>query len=395
MLPRHKQTLLKLFEQCHNIYANPQESVEECLHVQETLIQKISYIERRIREKKQAIKNLKRQLGGHDVTRLSKNQARDAKDKINKFHQQIDDYKELAMIYRDIGDALAFSFIDKWDIKPLAIKETAGSLTGKKGSRLERRIFRNAFAHGHIVLLNDITNCLRYGDITVPRDGNFMILEAKSGTRRTNRDIRQSLETQNVMKYLKTDSTEKLYREEGYYRRVGVGEKEVHHREKIDRLVLTADENGISVIEPESGLLYIASTNFNPDVATEFLKKCIGQPIASILSQNSRSHIFFPVLLTIKNPESIYKFYDGQISIVTIVDSGVIESKLRTHNLNLNFIENDDDWVAEIVENNNQVMKIGWSLWFRIHAEFISLDWFVNEIIIHTVKRQFINSKPA
>ena len=76
MLSHHKQTLVKLFEQYHRIYANPQESVQECLSVQETLIQKITYIERRIRKHKEAIKVLKNQLGSRDGVRLSKDDAK-------------------------------------------------------------------------------------------------------------------------------------------------------------------------------------------------------------------------------------------------------------------------------------------------------------------------------
>lgn len=397
MLSHHKQTLIRLFKQCHRIYANPQESVGECLNVQETLIQKITYIERRIRGQKIAIQNLKYQLGGYDGIRLSKDEARKAKDEIEQYHQKIDEYQELASIYRDIGDALAFSYIDKWDIKPLAIKQAAGALSGKKGSRLERKVLRNAFASGHIVLLNDITNCLRYGDITVPKDGKFMILEAKSSKNRTHRDIRQSAEVQNLLNFYETDSTDKLYMKDRKSKRVGFGANETHYRDKINTLVLDATINGVAVMEAESGLLYIVSTTkFSPEVAVDrvgdLLKKFTGKPIASLLSRNSRSYIYFPVILTIQDPESLYKFYDGQISIVTIVDTGVIESKLHLQNLYFNVIENDNEWIAEVVENETPRMKIGSSLWLRLYAEFISLEWFVNEIIIHVVKSTLNNT---
>ena len=299
MLSHHKQTLIKLFAQCHRIYANPKESVQECFSVQETLISKITYIEHRIRERKEAIKGLKNQLGGHAGICLSKDEARKAKDKIEHYHYQIDQYQELAIIYRDIGDALAFSYIDKWDIKPLAIKEAPGSLSGKKGSRLERKIFRRAFSLGHIVLLNDITNCLRYGDITVPKEDKFMVIEAKSGKRRTDRDIRQSAETQNLMKFFETDNTDRLYRQDRNTQRVGFGTQEIHYRDNINELVTAAIENGMSAMEVESGLFYIVSTKFDPEIAENVRKKCIGKPIASMLSQNSRNYIYFPIILTI------------------------------------------------------------------------------------------------
>jgi hypothetical protein len=187
-----------------------------------------------------------------------------------------------------------------------------------------------------------------------------------------------------------------LYRKNRKSRRIGFGAKEVHYRDKIDVLVLEALKNGVAAMEAESGLLYIVSTSeFSPEITSSvlenLLKKFTGKPMASLLSRNSRSYLYFPIILTIQDPESVYRFYNGQISIVTIVDIGVVESKLRAQNLSINIIENDDEWTAEVIENKALIMKIGSSLWFRLYAEFISLEWFVNEIIIHVVKSKIFN----
>lgn len=381
MLSHHKKTLIKLFGLCHKICANPRETIQECLYVQETLIQKITYIERQIRKHKKAIKVLKNQLGNHDGVRFNKDEANKAKTRIEQYHYRIDEYQKLATIYRDVGDAIAFSYIDKWDIKPLAIKETAGSLSGKKGSRLERKVLRAAFAIGHIALLNDITNCLRYGDITVPKDGKFMIIELKSGKQRTSRDSRQFSEIQKVVSFLQTDKTDRLYGQDRSTKRVGFREKEIHHRDEIDELVFTACDSGISTKEVENGLFYIVSTHFVPEIATNVLNKCIGQPLISLLNQSSRYHAYFPIILTIQNPEFLFKFYEGKIAIITILDTGIVGRKLSKYNLKFRLIRDDDEWFAEILENDTPVLKIGSFLWLRLQAEFISLDWFVNELI--------------
>src|SRR5271157_2312127 len=230
MIARYKQTLLKLFAQIQRIHYDPIGSREECLSLQETLIKKIIYIEQRIRKNKVNIKNLKKQLSSQDKGHLSKQEAKQTKDKIDKYYIQIDEYQELASLFREVGDALAFSYIDKWNIKPLVYKETAGALSGKKGFRLERKILRRAFAAGYIILLNDITNCLRYGDITVPKDGQFMILEVKSGKHKTKRDRRQSDELNKILHYFQTDQTQSLYGMKGEFRRITLHSQEINYR---------------------------------------------------------------------------------------------------------------------------------------------------------------------
>lgn len=155
--------------------------------------------------------------------RLSKTEARELKNTIEHYKCLIDQYNYLLVIFRYIGDAIAFTYIDKWDIKPMAFKESAGYLSGKKGARLERKILRESFSMGVIAILNDLTNCIRYGDITVPRDGKVRILiEAKSGRkgRIDDRYERQREQAKNIINYLDTDQTQSLYGKEQTYLRV-------------------------------------------------------------------------------------------------------------------------------------------------------------------------------
>jgi predicted ribosome quality control (RQC) complex YloA/Tae2 family protein len=50
---------------------------------------------------------------------LRKDESKKLKDKIEQYHNQIDEYQEIATIYREIGDAIAFSYIDRWGKHPL------------------------------------------------------------------------------------------------------------------------------------------------------------------------------------------------------------------------------------------------------------------------------------
>ena len=121
------------------------------------------------------------------------------------------EYRRLIVVFREIGDCLAFTYLDKYDIKPMAFKQSPGFVSGKKGTRFERRCLRRIFANGTIAILNDLTNCLRYGDLTVPVGGMPNLMELKSGKASGWRDDRQIERLSRLSVYLTTDRVTDWY----------------------------------------------------------------------------------------------------------------------------------------------------------------------------------------
>lgn len=312
MIAKYKRTLLKLFILVQEIHANPDGSYQDCLATQEILIREITYIERRIRKRKEAIKNLKKQLGSQHSVRLGKEEAKQIKHKLETYQDQVDEYQDLVGIFREVGDALAFSYIEKWDIKPLVFKEVAGSLSGKKGTRLERKILRGLFASGHVALLNDITNCLRYGDITIPKDGRFIMVEVKSKRHSNRRAHRQANAISNVSNYLQTDQTQRLYGMEGEFRRLSLHSQEIHHRDKLNKLVSCALIEGTAYEEVEHGLFYVATTRFNSEIFTDISSKRKGLLLAALVNQIGH-YAYYPITLSLNDPLALYRFYAGEL----------------------------------------------------------------------------------
>src|ERR1044071_5550429 len=191
MIQYYKRLLLYLFEKIQILNKHPEANTELCFELQVRLIQRITYVERQIRKLRQHIAGNKRHLKTRWPTLLSKMQASEIKEEINYSHYLIDKYQELLVIFRHIGDAIAFTYINKWDIKPLAFKQSPGFLSGKKGTRLERKILRLVFKIGKVAILNDLTTCLRYGDLTIPHQEHFLIVEAKSSKNKNARVERQ------------------------------------------------------------------------------------------------------------------------------------------------------------------------------------------------------------
>jgi Holliday junction resolvase len=387
MLTYYKPSLTELITQVQHIHSEPEGHANECLQVQETLIRKITYIERQIRKTRVTIKELKRTLGSQLPVRLNKEQSLVIKKRIADFHSRIDEYQDLLVIFRLIGDALAFSYISPWDIKPFVFKEHAGALSRKKGARLERRILRRIFAEGYVAILNDLTNCLRYGDVTAIKGERFLILEAKSSRNLTDRTERQVGELNNLLTYILTDRTDRLYGREGAFLRTSLPSAPIYHHDELNLVIDKALTAGIGYLEVESGLHYLALTKFDPQIIDDIYANRKGQIlIDSVDVFNSTTSAYYPLTLSIRNPKALFKLYQGQLSINVIVDLGVVSERLKSSGQIPEWAVDDDEWVLGIssehpISEDFEPTKISRHFFGRIFAEFLSLEWLVAETV--------------
>ena len=65
----------------------------------------------------------------------SREQSRELKKLYDAGETNIDRQKTLISVLRSVGDAVAFIYGDRWDLKQLALKQSAGFVTGKRGTR--------------------------------------------------------------------------------------------------------------------------------------------------------------------------------------------------------------------------------------------------------------------
>jgi hypothetical protein len=253
MFAYYKRSLVSLFGMVKALRADPYGQSETCLAIQERLLRHITYIEQKIRECHASIRNLNKRLRTQQPTGITKGEAQAIKNEVSDSRHKIDEYRQLLTIFREIGDALAFTYIDKYDIKPLAMKEAPGFLSQKAGLRFELKTLRTVFSLGHVGIMNDLTNCLRYGDISVPKDGTLRFLfEAKSGKYPNSRTQRQFTKARKVINYLADDETDGLYGINGQFQRISLHSPEVHHRDQLNTLISSA-EVGWKKRTPRSG----------------------------------------------------------------------------------------------------------------------------------------------
>ncbi len=131
MLTHYRRTLLSLLTKLRLLQAQPLESFRLCLEIQGTLIRKTTYFEKRIKALKALIRENRKSLKTKRPIPLTKDEANVIKSEIEYKQYLIDEYQNLQYLFKTIGDAIAFTYLNKWDIKQLAFKESAGSLSGK------------------------------------------------------------------------------------------------------------------------------------------------------------------------------------------------------------------------------------------------------------------------
>src|SRR4051812_291335 len=142
MLTRQKKWLLVLFRELNELRAAPYKNRLLALKIQEQLLDRIGRAERLIRQIRRENKSIKKALAQRGTDREA---ARKAKARHLAGEERIERQRRLISVLRSVGDSIAFVYGDRWDLKQMVLKEDSGFITGKRGTRLERKILRKSF----------------------------------------------------------------------------------------------------------------------------------------------------------------------------------------------------------------------------------------------------------
>jgi hypothetical protein len=157
-----KSVFTALHAELHRIRHLRRNPAEDCHKFQMRVLSMILAAEKRVRKRKARIHADQLLLAGRSG-RLSKADSLEVKRRIQGHHDAIARARWQLKTARTLVDALAFLFLPKWDMKPLAWKESPGFISGKRGLRLELQLLRIiAIRSRHVAILNDLTHCLRY-----------------------------------------------------------------------------------------------------------------------------------------------------------------------------------------------------------------------------------------
>lgn len=405
LLSYYRRSLIDLFTRVQKVRSNPREHRLDCLAIQEDLLSRIVYVEKRIKSLKSRIRDSKGLLARKRSVILSRAEAHKVKEDIERDREAIGEYRNILYLLKSIGDALAFIYIPKWDIKPMAFKEDAGHVHGKEGLGAELEMLRQVCGlDGAVGILNDLTNSLRYGDVTVVSESGFAaIVEVKGSDRRYRRADRQHAEQEKLVRYLSEGTTEGLYGLNDWkFARLPVVAEEKHHRDQLNTLVGVAYKDGFAFSKVEEGLYYwivVGGHSGSWEVETgkpggfsrlleEFRDK---QPILFFANESKFStQGRYPYTLSIRDPEALFDFYSGWLLVYVIIDTDLMSANFAAHGLKMTF-EDDEDVALTITntdpdkaEDHFGPMLVSRHFFERLAYEFLSLDWFVEETTRHT-----------
>jgi hypothetical protein len=367
--------------------ANPFRDNSTWLDIQEDLIRVITNIERNIQKNKTERKELKSQLG-NPSKRLEKQESARYKKRIDLIKTKNDSYQKLLIIFRTLGDSIAHTFINRFDIKPQSFKEKTGFISNKKGNRLERKCLRSTFQLGGIAILNDLTNSLRYFDITVIKSNDEWIpFEIKSGKRKTKRDLRQEESYERLTSYLFEDVPQEILQKGLKSTRVSFKNNVVDYISEINRLIANAKEVGLVVEQVEKGLVYVINYD-NPFNSQELNSKLNRQNLVSPIPFSlNQTHIndfgYYPLPLIFEKSEYYIDLIKNKLEIFVFFDFNVWKKKLNRKRFKLELSEDENYifWISGFLKGEPFKLGIGTYLMNRVFFEFLSPDFLFDEIM--------------
>ena len=392
MIFKYRQTLRRLFTAVQRL-AEERENVTLCADIQKTLLRKIIHVEGRIRHHRVLAKNSRKMLGTKTEPPRSREAALALRAHVTTNETRAAAYKRLLYVLKSVGDSIAFLYIDKWDIKPVSFREAPGFVSGKAGLKHELQIARWAWRRGATVILNDLTNCLRLGDVTIPRgDGSFMLMELKAG-RKGPRGDKQERALAKVQSYLITDEATDLYGNRGTYRRFAVSSDERHHRAELNTLIADAHKSGVAFSEVERGLFYVCTERSTTltSVALEIRGKCLDTPIVAMVNEAKYDQLgYFPFTLSIEDPDALIRFWDGSLFIAVVLDPAALHEQFAQRgyraSLDLNSLRPLAVYSSRSTRPDGLLMNVGFHYFNRLFVEFLSLDWMIGETLRHPIE---------
>jgi hypothetical protein len=210
---------------------------------------------------------------------------------------------------------------DKWDLKPLSFKQDFGKLSGKSGWRTERAFLKHCIENGKPSILHDLTNCLRYGDISFVQDGSIHIAEIKSSANMNARTERQRSNAAKMINYLSADKAGNFLSIR-HIQRSSPPTEECHYRDELNRLIAETYKRGYAISEVEPGLRYGVFSKA-PGPEWDHLLEGYSRPLVFFVNEakcNSSWIHHYPPVLSIRDITAFVDFISGDLCVFVVAN---------------------------------------------------------------------------
>lgn len=363
---------------------NPYDNLDLAYEIQMKILERIILIEKEIISNKETLKNNKIITHDKSTPQEKRKKLGIKNNNLKKINIML---KENMKEIRSYGDSIAFTYFNKYYLKPLCWKNSAGFINGKEGLKKELEVFDSYFKKGEFAILNDITNSLKYGDITVNNDGKPHLIEIKSSAFVDARVHRQREGLHEKLKIINNDSIDNLDENGLHFKRVHSKENEVDYINLLQNLINEALLSGEAIKEVEQGLLYVIEYNINQKNESTKVKN-IKQAVSTLKKPheivlnlfNGVEDNFTPFPLLIKNHVALEEFNYGNLLIITYIDIEIVGNKLKSMGYNLKSFNHDGLIIEFDMKGKKIDMNVGFHHTSRLGREFISLEWFIKSI---------------
>ncbi|WP_141739095.1 MULTISPECIES: hypothetical protein [Stenotrophomonas] len=356
------------------------------LALQRYLIRSIAQCEKRVPRLRKARARCKRYLSRN---RVSKEKARAVKDLIIAIDERIKFLHHRIFLWRCLGDGIPFIYQSKYSLKHLFYdsdyrpKQGPGFISGKTGFRKEYKLLRKGIDMSVPVVLSDITNVIRHGDLCALAGQEPLIVEMKSSENSNARMERQISGMQEIAQFLKDDCAHS-FRGMRYVRRVEITPSQIEHSASMNECMRDALAGGCAVRHPEVGLTYVA---FNDQFAEDLSRvdALIGRvaghgTVIYVLSPDESWLPAYPFTLSFE-PSNLVPSIHRSIHVAVIIDALVIKRSLAEQRLTA-WALMDGTWSFQIAvkegEPGQSVFRVSEQSFGRVACEFQSLEWWIS-----------------
>ncbi|MGV7094626.1 hypothetical protein [Desulfovibrio sp. QI0434] len=352
------------------------------------VLNSIKSAEKKLSKEKSFIGKLRQTLRSSG---LAKDESSKIKSKIDHSLYKIDGYSNIIYIFKCFCDALVFKYTPKWNIHHFqinqhrfALKETPGFITEKSGFWKERKRAIELARKGFVPLLNDLTNVMRHGDISLLGNEIPLPIEVKSSKNRNRRTERQFQSLKIIKNFYRNDGGD-ISGFQGI-KRVFLRGTEKNYTELMNSTVQEALKTGSCISTPEAGVRYLAATGDASRIINESCDE-MQEPVACYV--NSFKSIekwrdYTPFTLSFQKPDTLYAFLSGNLILIVFVDLSVLREKAEAIGVNVTRSE-DNDYIFKLNIKNKTVENFDYiyvsrHFFGRVFLEFMPIDIILDNI---------------
>lgn len=386
---RYSRESYKIFEAGLSLskIKNDPEDLSAVLELQRLLIRHIIKAERRIIRLKRARARIKSQIKNG---RHAKQRSKSLKNLIDSVDVRLVDIYHLLFVWRCFGDGIANIYQSKYSLKHLyynenyEVKENAGFISGKAGFKKEYQIFRLGIRMGVPVVMSDLTNIIRHGDVCALAGEDPVPIEVKSSNlnKRGERQVKQLTAIANF--YSNDGATN--FRGMPLVKRVELRTPEINFEAEINQCIAEAAEKGCSSITPETGLTYfVFRKNYSSQQVINFFEEKWGHvgkhTMLVQLTCDENWLPSYPFTLSLSAPNS-FLFIQELICIYIFIDCQTLKNHFLLHGVHATILMDTLSSIQVCLDPDDLmkgVFRITEQKFLRGICEFQSLIWFAEE----------------